>query len=195
VRPAKGADVHHDHLCGDGPSRALTDYPLLVKANGLPEQATNPVAFDRPPHRARNPKTDPESKVRLWLWENEATHTSARKRPATAKDAGKSSVAAQGFPDRTIVRQWTWMRPARCVYSSWLTESFLRPLARRRLITLRPFFVAMRARNPCVLRLLRRCGWNVLFMLYSTVPFRLEKLNVRVFCPSYKAVFEQQDCR
>ena len=28
--------------------------------------------------------------------------------------------------------------------------SFLRPLARRRASTLRPFWVAMRARNPCV---------------------------------------------
>ncbi len=40
----------------------------------------------------------------------------------------------------------------------------LRPLARRRLITLRPPGVAMRALNPC-LRLRRRLfGWNVRFM-------------------------------
>src|SRR5690606_14275804 len=39
------------------------------------------------------------------------------------------------------------------------TESRLRPLARRRLMTLRPPGVAIRARNPCVLARLRRLGW------------------------------------
>ena len=34
---------------------------------------------------------------------------------------------------------------------SLLTVSFLRPLARRRFSTRRPFFVLMRTRNPCVL--------------------------------------------
>ena len=33
---------------------------------------------------------------------------------------------------------------------SLLTVSFLRPLARRRFSTRRPFFVLMRTRNPCV---------------------------------------------
>jgi hypothetical protein len=33
---------------------------------------------------------------------------------------------------------------------SLLTVNFLRPLARRRFSTRRPFFVLMRTRNPCV---------------------------------------------
>jgi hypothetical protein len=37
----------------------------------------------------------------------------------------------------------------------------LRPLARRRFKTCRPFLVAMRTRNPCVLLRRRRFGWNV----------------------------------
>ena len=39
------------------------------------------------------------------------------------------------------------------------TDSLLRPLARRALSTLRPFFVAIRARNPCVLLRLITLGW------------------------------------
>ncbi len=37
----------------------------------------------------------------------------------------------------------------------------LRPFARRRFSTCRPFFVAMRTRNPCVRLRRRRFGWNV----------------------------------
>jgi len=35
-------------------------------------------------------------------------------------------------------------------YLSELTVSFLRPRARRRANTARPFFVSIRERNPCV---------------------------------------------
>ena len=44
---------------------------------------------------------------------------------------------------------------------SLLTVSFLRPLARRRFTTRRPFFVDIRTRNPCVRARLRLLGWNV----------------------------------
>ena len=40
----------------------------------------------------------------------------------------------------------------------------LRPLARRRLRTCRPFLVAMRTRNPCVRLRRRRFGWKVTLM-------------------------------
>jgi hypothetical protein len=40
-----------------------------------------------------------------------------------------------------------------------VTASRLRPLARRRFRTWRPFFVAMRARNPCVRLRLILLGW------------------------------------
>jgi hypothetical protein len=43
-----------------------------------------------------------------------------------------------------------------------------RPLARRALMILRPLFVAMRARKPCVRARLRRLGWKVLF---TSVPW------------------------
>ena len=44
------------------------------------------------------------------------------------------------------------------LYLSLLTESFFLPAARRRLITFRPFFVAIRARNPWVFFLFLLCG-------------------------------------
>lgn len=44
---------------------------------------------------------------------------------------------------------------------SLLTVRRLRPFARRRLSTRRPFFVLMRTRNPCVLLRCRLFGWNV----------------------------------
>ena len=44
------------------------------------------------------------------------------------------------------------------------TDNFLRPLARRRFKTLRPFAVAILALKPCVLFLGVLCGWYVLFI-------------------------------
>ena len=54
----------------------------------------------------------------------------------------------------------------------------LRPLARRRFSTSRPFFVAMRVRKPCVFLRRRRLGWNVRFMIQTTsmrISFLAEK--------------------
>jgi hypothetical protein len=45
------------------------------------------------------------------------------------------------------------------------TVSRLRPLARRRLSTSRPFLVAIRVRKPCVFLRWRRLGWKVRFMI------------------------------
>jgi len=44
---------------------------------------------------------------------------------------------------------------------SLLTVRRLRPFARRRLRTIRPFFVAIRTLNPCAFRRRRVFGWNV----------------------------------
>lgn len=52
-------------------------------------------------------------------------------------------------------------------YFSLLTESFFLPAARLRFMTFRPFFVDIRARNPCVFFRFRLCGWYVLFILRS----------------------------
>jgi hypothetical protein len=46
-------------------------------------------------------------------------------------------------------------------YRDAVTVSRFRPFARRRLSTRRPFFVAIRTRNPWVRLRRRRFGWNV----------------------------------
>lgn len=50
---------------------------------------------------------------------------------------------------------------------SSLTESFVRPRARRRAIASLPPRVAIRERNPCLFERFRRLGWNVLFIRVS----------------------------
>jgi len=44
-----------------------------------------------------------------------------------------------------------------------------RPFARRALIILRPFFVDIRARNPCVWARFKQLGWNVRFIALNPV--------------------------
>ena len=53
-------------------------------------------------------------------------------------------------------------------YRSSLTVSLWRPFARRRARTARPFFVAIRCRNPWVFFRFRLWGWKVRFIeMYS----------------------------
>ena len=51
-------------------------------------------------------------------------------------------------------------------FAATVTARRFRPLARRRLITNRPFLVAIRTRNPWVLFRDVLLGWNVLFMTH-----------------------------
>ena len=60
-------------------------------------------------------------------------------------------------------RRTRFGKPAMENYLSELTESFLRPRARRRDSTARPSCVFMRVRKPCVLARRRLLGWNVRF--------------------------------
>jgi len=53
---------------------------------------------------------------------------------------------------------------ARALYQA---ESILRPLALRLFITRRPPLVAILARKPWVLFILRTLGWNVRFMIIT----------------------------
>ena len=57
------------------------------------------------------------------------------------------------------------------VHYSLLTVKRLRPLARRRLRTRRPFFELIRTRNPWVFTRWRLFGWNVRF------PFMCQSLR------------------
>jgi hypothetical protein len=66
---------------------------------------------------------------------------------------------------------------ARQNYSE-LTVRRLRPFARRRLSTRRPFFVAMRTRKPCVRARWRVFGWNV------RLPFMIGSARLRRIDPN-----------
>ena len=59
--------------------------------------------------------------------------------------------------------------------ADWTTRR-LRPLARRRFSTARPFLVAMRLRKPWSLSFLRLEGWKVRFIC-SALVFRRENGN------------------
>ena len=56
------------------------------------------------------------------------------------------------------------LRPTAQLHLDEVTVSRLRPFARRRFRTMRPFLVLIRTRKPCVRRRLRRLGWNVRFI-------------------------------
>lgn len=56
------------------------------------------------------------------------------------------------------------LRPATQFHLDDETVNLLRPLARRLLSTIRPFFVFMRTRKPWVRRRRRRLGWKVRFI-------------------------------
>ena len=57
--------------------------------------------------------------------------------------------------------------PGEASYPSSATVRRLRPLARRRLSTIRPFFVDILTRNPCVFARRRVFGWNVRFPFFD----------------------------
>jgi hypothetical protein len=70
------------------------------------------------------------------------------------EQAGRLFTVRQNFPDNRVAVQDFRLVPSAGSYRrSSLTVSFHRPFARRLESTLRPFFDAIRARNPCVLRL------------------------------------------
>ena len=60
--------------------------------------------------------------------------------------------------------------------------SCARPLARRRLSTRRPAFVAMRARNPWVLARFKLPGWNVRFIVFDLCLKTPASSSERKFC-------------
>jgi len=67
-------------------------------------------------------------------------------------------------------------KPRQISVYSLLTVRRLRPFARRRFSTSRPFFVLIRTKNPCVFARWRVFGWNVRF------PFMLLLLTANPQC-------------
>ncbi|OFV94508.1 MAG: hypothetical protein A3G76_12190 [Acidobacteria bacterium RIFCSPLOWO2_12_FULL_65_11] len=105
---------------------------------------------------------------------NGATELLGRRNPQTSdlalvrqhEQCGKSStdsgpVLVDLLELRTPMDPLVGLEPSQTY--SLLTVRRLRPFARRRLRTSRPFFVLMRTRNPWVRRRWRLFGWNVRF--------------------------------
>jgi len=94
---------------------------------------------------------------------------------AGSKKKTKCALAPQRFQ----VHRSRWMRNADDHRrNSSLTVSLCRPFLRRRLSTLRPPRVAIRARNPCLFRRFRLCGWYVRF-IPSYPLFRKKQRNCK----------------
>ena len=100
--------------------------------------------------------------------------------PAGAERVGQDEQrrVAAGEPDALVVNQpkfGTTTNPlvgperGRCQCYSLLTVRRLRPFARRRLSTRRPFLVLIRTRNPWVFLRCRVFGWNVRFPFMTSL--------------------------
>src|SRR5688572_2826844 len=80
-------------------------------------------------------------------------------------EAGRPDLVRQGEAGHepasipaAVVIDLRELRPAAQFHRCDVTARRLRPFARRRFSTVRPFLVAMRTRNPCVRRRRRRLG-------------------------------------
>jgi hypothetical protein len=63
-------------------------------------------------------------------------------------------------------------------YRSSETDSFFLPFLRRAARTFLPFAVDILLRNPCLLALFLRDGWNVLFIFLQILELQKYKKNI-----------------
>jgi len=126
----------------------------LVSTEDLSNQSFSSVSYDRASQLLRrgNPKP-PDREV---VGENEECGETPVNSGAVLIDPLKISAA----PDVLVRPEATHGRPGRDGYSL-LTVRRLRPFARRRFRTIRPFLVLIRTRKPCARRRRRLFGWNV----------------------------------
>lgn len=112
---------------------------------GLPQKPANAVSAHSIEVPAGDNKAGPHRTARGRKNSVDAADQTPVQPSTILKDTLKCAPAAK---DRLLLQP----------YRSSLTVSFRRPWARLRESTLRPVFVAMRARNPCVFFRFRRCG-------------------------------------
>ena len=109
----------------------------FVDPEQLPHQPLGSISRYRVPNFLAG--GDAEPRGANLVWQDEACHESAAKADASIVDLRKVRPSAQFQRDDD-------------------TDNLLRPLARLRLRTIRPFFVCMRTRNPWVRLRRRRLG-------------------------------------
>lgn len=116
---------------------------MLLQPERFADQPANAIALHRDPDRPRGdgqPETRALERIPAshGLEERLRVSLPASVHMVELRLVAEALAGAEGErPDRISAMRRQGMRR-------------LRPLARRRLNTLRPFFVAMRARNPCV---------------------------------------------
>ena len=136
---------HHDHVV------ASRD---LVTTEDLSYQSFSSIPLDGPSQLSsdRNSQTSDREPVR----QNEQCGVPPMDSPALLINSLEFRAASNPLMrSKNRHRDFSWRLKG--PYSS-LTERRLRPFARRRLSTRRPFFVLIRTRNPCVLARWRRFG-------------------------------------
>ena len=140
----------------------------VVATENLSNQSFSSVALDRPPQFPRG--GDPQTANRQPVRQEEKGAETAANPGAPFIDLLKIGASANVLVGAEFHRQpsvFSHQLSLACALSgadsrepkadySLLTESRLRPLARRRLSTSRPFLVLMRTRNPCA-----RLRWRV----------------------------------
>ena len=113
-------------------------------ANGLADPPPDPVARDGLAQRAGRGESDP--RAAQGLRGLRFADAERREQGTGVFDAGVVNPAEVLGTQQTD----TFRKTCDAAYLSELTVSFLRPRARRRARTARPFFVSIRERNPCV---------------------------------------------
>jgi hypothetical protein len=116
---------------------------VLVAPEKLPDQTLEMVSHNSIPHLAADGDTDTRSGTGSFLPEyDETVGMKLSALPGKLQEFGPFQKAL--VPGKTARRSGHY-------FAAMVTANLLRPLARRRLITRRPFFVDMRTRKPWVL--------------------------------------------
>jgi hypothetical protein len=130
---------------------------MLLEAERLANHTANAIAFDRATGCAHgNRKSQPRERkpVATCHHGKEIVGEARALRMHRIELRFAAQALLQGEAEASvnagIAAHRGVARPRRARERGAYGMSFLRPLARRRARTLRPFFVAMRARNPCV---------------------------------------------
>lgn len=123
----------------------------------FPNQSFSPIPSNRVPELPG--RHDPESSWRRRAWSEQDREITRRDAVSRVEDPLELRPPSHALRLAERVR-----RHGAISRQDDETESRFRPLARRRFSTSRPFFVAIRVRNPCVFLRRRRLGWKVRFM-------------------------------
>ena len=149
---------------------------VLMKPEGFPHVALDTIAIDRAPYSSSSSKTNLKGDIQGgFLARDHPVHNPdcpgrdrLHIRPGPVKQCPDESFSLEPKARRKSIgrglrgsgyhRRSSSVQRVYFVLRVSLTVRFLRPLARRRASTFRPFLEAMRERNPCLFARFRRLG-------------------------------------